>query len=169
METNDYGLISYGPPQASNVNEGSTVIQGFVRQGTPTPVLPDFTNLQGQWATLTPTGVAKSVYAPTAPTTVPSCPAYTAGASAWTVDPSAPLPTIGAAGVSPGAASGVPQGSITSVPAASGTASNSSASASAAANAAGKTNANPLSSGEASLLGAAIALLTVGAGAVLLL
>ena len=169
QETNNYGLISYGPPQGSTVNEGSTVIQGFVRQGTPTPVLPDFTNLQGQWATLTPTGVAKSVYASTAPTTVPSCPAYTAGASAWTVDPSAALPTIGAAGVSPGAASGVPQGSITSVPAASGTGSNSSASASAAANAAGKTNANPLSSGEASLLGAAIALLTIGAGAVLLL
>jgi hypothetical protein len=170
QETNDYGLISYGPEQGQNVNEGSSVIMGFVREGTPTPVAPDFTNLQGQWATLTPTGVARSAY--THSNTVPSCPAYTAGASAWTVDPSAALPTIGAAGVTSGSPANVPQGSITSAPSSSGTTSNSSASASgssSSANAAGKTNANPLSSGEASLLGAAIALLTVGAGVVLLL
>jgi hypothetical protein len=164
QETNDYGLISYGPQQGT-LNEGTSVIMGFVRQGTPTPVAPDFNNLQGQWATLTPTGVARSAYTPS--NTAPSCPAYTAGASAWNVDPGAALPTIGAAGVSPGSPTNVPQGSITSAPSSSASASASSSSA--AANAAGKTNANPLSSGEASLLGAAIALLTVGAGAVLLL
>lgn len=171
QETNDYGLVSYGPEQAASVNEGTSVVQGFTRQGTPTPVAPDFTNLQGQWATLTPTGVSKAAYAATAPTSVPSCPAYTAGG--WTVDPSAALPTIGAAGVSSGIPSGVPQGSITAAAAgSSGTSSvskSSSAAAASSSSAAGKANANPLSSGEASFLGAAIALLTVGAGAVLLL
>jgi 1,3-beta-glucanosyltransferase GAS1 len=166
QETNDYGLVSYGPQQSATVNEGSSVVEGFTRQGTPTPVAPDFTNLQGQWATLTPTGVSQSAYAATAPTSVPSCPAFTSGG--WTVDPSAALPTIGAAGVSPGIPSNVPQGSITS--GSSGSSASSAASSSASAqNAAGKTNANPLSSGEASFLGAAIALLTVGGGAVLLL
>lgn len=166
QEVNDYGLVSYGPQQAETVNDGNSVVDGFTRQGTPTPVSPDFTNLQGQWATLTPIGVSQSAYAATAPTTVPSCPAYTA--SGWTVDPSSALPTVGAAGVSPGKPSDVPQGSITAVASASASASAAASSAS-SKNAAGKTNANPLSSGEASFLGAAIALLTVGAGAVLLL
>ena len=174
QEMNDYGLVSYGAQQAETVNEGSSIVQGFVRQGTPTPIAPDFTNLKGQWATLSPTGVSQSAYAASAPTTVPSCPAYTAGG--WTVDPSAALPTIGAAGVTSGMPAGVPKGSITSVASsasasgsASGASGTASASSSSTTNAAGKTNVNPLSSGEASFLGAAIALLTVGAGAVLLL
>jgi 1,3-beta-glucanosyltransferase GAS1 len=171
QEMNDYGLVSYGPQQSATVDEGDYVIDGFTRRGTPTPIAPDFTNLQGQWATLTPTGVSQSAYAATAPTSGPSCPAFTSGG--WTVHPSAALPTIGVAGISPGTPSNVPQGSITlgsSSAAASGSSASSAASSSASAkNAAGKTNANPLSSGEASFLGAAIALLTVGAGAVLLL
>ena len=175
QEMNDYGLVSYGPQQAANVDVGSSIVQGFVREGTPTPVAPDFTNLQAQWASLTPTGVSQSAYAATAPTAVPSCPSFTAGG--WTVDPSAALPTIGAEGVTSGMPSGVPKGTITAVSSAasasasgaSGTASASSSSTSTTKNAAGKTNVNPLSFGEISFLGAAIALLSVGAGAVLLL
>jgi hypothetical protein len=160
QETNDYGLISYGPPQAATFNEGTSVIAGFTRQGTPTPIVPDFTNLQAQWATLNPTGVSSSAYVKNAQTGVPSCPAYTAGG--WTVDPSAALPTVGAAGVTPGTPANVPHGSITAAASAASTGSSTgsaaASSSSTAANAAGKT-----------LLGAAIALVTVGAGAVLLL
>lgn len=29
-ETNNYGLIEYGPPTGSGVNEGSSVVQGFL-------------------------------------------------------------------------------------------------------------------------------------------
>lgn len=88
----------------------------FTRQGTPTPILPDFTDLQAQWATLSPTGVALSAYAATEKTTAPSCPAYTTGG--WTVDPSAPLPTLGQSaltGMTTGVPSSIPHGSITVV------------------------------------------------------
>ncbi|KAI1616087.1 Glucanosyltransferase-domain-containing protein [Exophiala viscosa] len=95
QETNDYGLVSYGA------------------QGTPTPVQPDFSNLASQWATLTPTGVQSAAYSSTFSASIPTCPSSTAGG--WTADPSAALPTIGAAGVSSGMPSGVPTGSITSV------------------------------------------------------
>ncbi|PYI21255.1 glycolipid anchored surface protein GAS1, partial [Aspergillus violaceofuscus CBS 115571] len=103
-ETNDYGLVNYGPPPpppaadapAAATANGPLVQDGFVRQGEPTPVAPDFDNLKAQWATLNPTGVALSDYAASTSTiTPPACPASTAGG--WAVDPSAPLPTLGQA------------------------------------------------------------------------
>lgn len=58
-ETNNYGLISYGPSVAGAEAASNTLVEdGFTRQGTPTPVSPDFANLKAQWATLHPTGVA---------------------------------------------------------------------------------------------------------------
>ncbi|PYH40147.1 putative 1,3-beta-glucanosyltransferase [Aspergillus saccharolyticus JOP 1030-1] len=99
-ETNDYGLVNYGPPppppaaDAPAATNGPLVQDGFVRQGEPTPVAPDFDNLKAQWATLNPTGVALADYAASTSTiTPPACPASTAGG--WAVDPSAPLPTLG--------------------------------------------------------------------------
>ncbi|OOF99988.1 glycoside hydrolase family 72 protein [Aspergillus carbonarius ITEM 5010] len=93
-ETNDYGLINYGPlaPDAPPTN---TLVQdGFTRQGEPTPISPDFDNLKAQWATLNPTGVALSDYRASTSTISPlECPASTPGG--WAVDPSSPLPTLG--------------------------------------------------------------------------
>jgi len=89
-ETNNYGLISYGP-QVSATVVASGVVAGISRTGTPSPVTPDYTNLQSQWKTLTPTGVASSAYSPTlAP---PACPSSTAGG--WLVDGDVKLPSVG--------------------------------------------------------------------------
>jgi len=88
-EANQYGLISYGPPLAATAT-GSNVVGGFTRSGTPSPVQPDFSNLQGQWKTLSPTGTPSSAYSPNI--TPPPCPASTA--DGWLVDPSETLPTI---------------------------------------------------------------------------
>ena len=129
----------------------------FTRQGTPTPISPDFSNLQAQWATLSPTGVASSAYASSASgLTPPACPAPTP--TGWNVDANAPLPTLGQTLVT----SGTPSGSSTSntASAASGT------STASAKNAAGMTNLNPLSAGENSFMGMLIALLTVGVAAI---
>ncbi|RMD40166.1 hypothetical protein DV735_g4954, partial [Chaetothyriales sp. CBS 134920] len=90
QEENNYGLISYGSNDTSTDSEGSTVVS-VVRSGTPTPVQPDFSNLQSQWAAITPIGVLSSEYAATFTTTAPECPSSTSGG--WTVDPSAALPT----------------------------------------------------------------------------
>ncbi|KIW46649.1 uncharacterized protein PV06_02305 [Exophiala oligosperma] len=95
QETNHYGLVTYGPPGGQD--QGSVVVDGFTRQGIPTPVQPDFSNLASQWSTLNPTGVKSAAYKPS--TTAPPCPSSTAGG--WTVDPSSPLPTLGAVGVTP--------------------------------------------------------------------
>ncbi|RFU26027.1 hypothetical protein B7463_g10316, partial [Scytalidium lignicola] len=89
-EANDYGLISYGKSVAATV-VASGVDGGFTRRGTPTPVAPDFTNLQSQWATLTPTGVAKSDY--TTSISTPACPSSTPGG--WLVDGNVKLPALG--------------------------------------------------------------------------
>ena len=65
----------------------------FIREGTPTPIAPDFSNLQSQWAKVTPSGTPLSAYDPE--TVSPrSCPGSTEGG--WAVDPSQPLPTLGA-------------------------------------------------------------------------
>lgn len=94
QETNDYGLISYGPSVSAAAATNTIVEDGFSRQGSPTPVLPDFTNLKSQWATLNPTGAALSAYSKVASSiTGIQCPASTAGG--WDVDPSSPLPTLG--------------------------------------------------------------------------
>lgn len=93
-ETNDYGLISYGPSVKNAAATNTLVEGGYTRQGTPTPVLPDFDNLKSQWATLHPTGVALSDYSKIASSISGiECPASTSGG--WAVDPSSPLPTLG--------------------------------------------------------------------------
>jgi hypothetical protein len=126
----------------------------FSRQGTPTPISPDFSNLQAQWATLSPTGVASSAYASSASgLTQPACPTPTP--TGWNVDPNAPLPAIGQTVAS----SGIRGGNTTSNTA-------SAASATSSASAAGKMNLNPLSAGESSFMGMLIALLTVGVAAI---
>jgi hypothetical protein len=90
-ETNNYGLISYGPETNPTVI-ASGVVAGISRTGTPTPVSPDFSNLQSQWATLTPTGVASSNYNPST-LTPPACPSSTPGG--WLVDGDVVLPSVG--------------------------------------------------------------------------
>ncbi|KZF25294.1 glycoside hydrolase family 72 protein [Xylona heveae TC161] len=87
-ETNNYGLVNYGPKVAATA---TGAIDGFPRSGTPTPVSPDFSNLMSQWATATPSGTKLSDYTPT--NQPPACPASTSGI--WEVDPSSPLPTLG--------------------------------------------------------------------------
>ncbi|KIW23786.1 hypothetical protein, variant 3 [Cladophialophora immunda] len=154
QEMNNYGLVSYGPQVGADVNDGSTIVQGFTRQGVPTPVSPDFSNLQQQWKTLTPTGVSSGQYAATVTTTPPACPSSTAGG--WTVDPSAPLPTIGV-----GAVSAVTPSSVSST--ASGTSSGGGSSAT-SQGAAGRTASGPPSFKDAGFVGMVFALATVGAG-----
>ncbi|KAK6063182.1 1,3-beta-glucanosyltransferase [Seiridium cupressi] len=90
-EANNYGLISYGPSVAATVT-GTDIDGGYTRKGTPTPVTPDFSNLQSQWATITPTGVAKSKY-DTASVSTRSCPASTKGG--WLLDGNVALPSLG--------------------------------------------------------------------------
>jgi len=158
QETNDYGLVSYGPFAGGEVNDGSVVVEGYTRQGSPTPVVPDFTNLAAQWATLTPTGVMSAAYASTYTSSVPTCPSSTAGG--WTVDPSAALPTIGAAGVSPASSS---------TKTTSGGASSSGTGAAASAThkgAAGRVASGPSSFNNVGLLSTMVALIAVGAGVV---
>ncbi|KAJ5709389.1 CAZyme family GH72 [Penicillium malachiteum] len=93
-ETNDYGLISYGAYVTNAAATNTLVEDGYTRQGTPTPVSPDFSNLLSQWATLNPTGVALSAYtAETSTITARTCPSSTA--DGWAVDPSSSLPTLG--------------------------------------------------------------------------
>lgn len=92
-ETNDYGLISYGPSAAATATE-SGVVAGYTRSGTPLPVSPDFANLKAQWATLTPTGI-KSSDMDTATLSTRDCPASSSGSAAWLPNPTTALPTIG--------------------------------------------------------------------------
>ena len=105
-ETNNYGLISYGefPTTiwiSSLINEAgpkvdpkvsTDALEGFPRSGTPTPISPDFFNLQKQWATLTPSGIKLSDYSATK-LPAPACPAPTV--SGWDVDGDVPLPSLG--------------------------------------------------------------------------
>lgn len=91
-ETNNYGLISYGP--AAGTSTGSDIVGGFTRSGTPTPVSPDFTNLKTQWATLTPTGIMSSDMT-TSTLSTRTCPASSSGTAAWLVNGNVALPTIG--------------------------------------------------------------------------
>jgi 1,3-beta-glucanosyltransferase GAS1 len=92
QETNNYGLISYGPQVSATVT-GDNIQDGFTRKGTPTAVSPDFSNLQSQWASITPTGVSKSNY-DTASVSTRDCPASTV--SGWEIDGNVALPTLGA-------------------------------------------------------------------------
>jgi hypothetical protein len=88
-EQNNYGLINYGP-RVDPTAVGAPP-DGFTRSGTPTPISPDFQNLQNQWKTLNPTGVKESDYSPTL--TAPACPAYTSGV--WEVNGAVPPPSVG--------------------------------------------------------------------------
>ncbi|KAJ5647987.1 CAZyme family GH72 [Penicillium lividum] len=93
-ETNDYGLISYGASVSNAAATDTLVEDGYTRQGTPTPVSPDFTNLKTHWATLNPTGVSLSAYKKSTSTiSAMSCPSSTSGG--WAVNPSSALPTLG--------------------------------------------------------------------------
>ncbi|KAJ5266931.1 hypothetical protein N7478_009739 [Penicillium angulare] len=123
-ETNDYGLISYGPSATGAAATKSDVEDGYTRAGTPTPISPDFSNLKSQWATLNPTGVSLSAYKASASSLSSiQCPASTSGG--WAVNPSADLPTMGQTYTS-GAADSTGTGSSGS----SGTSTGSSSSAS---------------------------------------
>lgn len=109
-ESNDYGIISYGP-KVDPASPGAPP-DGFTRSGTPTPINPDFTNLQNQWKTLNPVGVKASNYNPTL--TPPPCPAYTSGV--WNVNGNVALPSIGQvynAQVASSIATGAPAASAT--------------------------------------------------------
>lgn len=92
-ETNDYGLISYGPPVDPTAT-GSNIVAGFTRQGTPTPVSPDFSNLKSQWATLNPTGI-KSSDMDTKSLSTRSCPPSSTGSAGWLLNGDVQLPTVG--------------------------------------------------------------------------
>lgn len=115
-EANDYGLISYGPNVSATVT-GANIQGGYTRSGTPTPVQPDFSNLQAAWSTLTPTGTPSSAYA--ASVITPACPSSTV--TGWLVDGTAKLPSINQA---------LATGTTTTAPTSSGTATGSAAAAS---------------------------------------
>ncbi|KIX03153.1 uncharacterized protein Z518_06704 [Rhinocladiella mackenziei CBS 650.93] len=151
QEMNQYGLVSYGPPLGSDVNQGSSIIQGFTRQGTPTPVQPDFSNLSEQWKTLNPTGVQSAEYAATYTTSPPACPTSTPGG--WTVNPGAPLPTMGT-------------GDVSAVTPSSGSESTTSgaASSSTAQGAAGRIASGSPLLDDAGIVATVVALISVGAG-----
>ncbi|KAI3530493.1 glycolipid anchored surface protein [Colletotrichum abscissum] len=106
-EENRYGIVSYGP-EVSKTITADDVYDGFTRKGTPTPRAPEFQNLQAKWATITPSGVAKSNYNPTSVSTR-DCPKATGG---WLVDGNVRLPTLGE--TFKGSFSSSPTGSVTS-------------------------------------------------------
>ena len=95
-ETNNYGLISYGPPAGASAT-ASGVVGGYTRSGTPTPISPDFDNLSSQWATLSPSGISMAAYTPSL--TPPACPGFTAGS--WEIDGDVALPTLGQSTTTP--------------------------------------------------------------------
>lgn len=90
-ETNNYGLISYGPKVDPQVS--TDALEGYPRSGTPSSMSPDYGNLKSQWATLNPTGVKLSAYSASASITPPACPTSTAGG--WIVNGNARLPSLG--------------------------------------------------------------------------
>lgn len=73
MEENGYGLVSYGSA------------------ATAYTLAPDYTNLQSQWATLTPTGTLSINY-DLARITPPACPTSTS--NGWLVNGDVKLPTL---------------------------------------------------------------------------
>lgn len=91
QETNQYGLISYGPEVSATATDA---VGGFTRTGTPTPINPDYTNLKNQWATLTPSGVKLSDYSASA-SSLSTAPCPTSTPDGWAVDGNSALPTLG--------------------------------------------------------------------------
>ncbi|KAF7510136.1 hypothetical protein GJ744_007035 [Endocarpon pusillum] len=176
QEMNHYGLVSYGPYAPNALQQGTTIIDGYPRQGTPTPVTPDFSNLKAQWATISPTGVVLSAYSGTSVTPRP-CPPSTAGG--WAVDASLPLPTIGqvetpaassaASAPSPTGPTGPrPAGPATSSSAAD-TVGSGSATSTTASGSAAQFEHNVLFFNEESVTGCLVALLTIGLAVLVLL
>ena len=79
------------PLTVSELPSPNKHVASYSRQGTPTPILPDFPNLKSRWAAVTLSGVALSTYSEIV--TPRPCPSSSAGG--WEVDPTAPLPTLG--------------------------------------------------------------------------
>ena len=91
QETNNYGLISYGPTTNS---DNPTALDGYPRSGTPSPVSPDYSNLKSHWAMLNPTGISLSAYTAQASSLKPiACPSTTP--NGWLVNPTISLPSLG--------------------------------------------------------------------------
>lgn len=80
QEANDYGLVSYAGGSAA-----PTVIN----------MLPDYRNLKSRWATLNPDGTQTTWLSPLDARESVACPKSTTGSAAWTINPSASLPTLG--------------------------------------------------------------------------
>lgn len=154
-ETNDYGLISYGPPAAATA-VASNVVAGFTRSGTPTPVSPDFSNLQAVWSSLTPTGTPLSLFTASEGITTPACPSSTA--SGWLVNGNPSLPardsTLGQSA------------SATAVAMHSGSAASASASATSKSSAGNRNTVPRAASGGNEMLGMGIGLFGVLVGVV---
>lgn len=92
QEQNNYGIISYGPPVGDPTRNDESVFDNWTRNGTPTPVAPDFDNLKAKWANIHPTGVRKDDYDPSHVSTRP-CPTSTEGGW-WEIDGNVKLPAI---------------------------------------------------------------------------
>jgi len=174
-EQNDYGIVSYGPKV--DPASPSAPPDGFPRSGTPTPISPDFTNLQNQWMTVSPSSVMMSAYSPSV--TGIDCPAFTEGV--WAVQPSDALPTLGqtlqaqaSATPTPGSSVGpvtigsIPGASASSSAPASASASGSSSNVGTASSATGSAAAASSTPGAASpareVAGGAIGLVGLAAG-----
>ena len=158
-EANNYGIISYGPKLEPTAT-GANIEDGFTRKGQPTPVVPDYPNLKSQWATLNPTGVARTAYKPSL--SAPACPSSTAGG--WLVNGDVPLPTIGEA-ITTGASGTKIQATptVTSKTSATGAANSVSNSASAASSTPTSTTGSK-ASGRKEIAGMAIGLVSVMLG-----
>jgi hypothetical protein len=91
QETNNYGLVRYGNGQ-------------IYQDQPPIPMQPDYSNLETQWKTITPSGVSEATYTPSH--SPPPCPTSTAGG--WLIDGNPALPTLGSAIVSAIAADQTP-------------------------------------------------------------
>lgn len=93
QETNQYGIISYGPEVEDKAQNDETVFDGWTRKGTPTPVSPDFGNLKTKWASINPTGVRRDDYDPSHVSTR-ACPSATDDGW-WAIKGNVQLPSLG--------------------------------------------------------------------------
>lgn len=106
QEQNDYGLISYGGSDKENPK----------RSGTPTPISPDFTNLQSAWS-IKPSGVKLSDYSASATKlSTPACPSSTP--TGWPINGNPAIPAIGQSFVA--TASSLPSATGSANPSSSG-------------------------------------------------
>jgi 1,3-beta-glucanosyltransferase GAS1 len=151
----------------------------YTRQGTPTPIQPDFSNLKAQWATANPKGPKLSAYSGVT-VTPRACPSSTAGG--WAVDPTAPLPTLGQSAVNfsgdgstatlqpPRGSGNEPAKQASKTGGGSETQTDSrQASSTTAEGSAAQSKPSLFSTGDASVASCILGLLTIGAAAVLLL